>query len=464
MAVRTLSGPGLAARAAALERPVVSLGGAVLALSLPLIFLHADYQPGFTLHAGSTGVSVYLSDLAMLAVGLTALLAGFRWGFRPLRDGLSIWIAGTALLAMVFLATFYPLLSDRSYDWHRHIVTAGKFAEYGVLALALPLLLRRRRELWVLLAALVAWSTVATTVGIAQFFGWSVAEAWAPGRRQPSFVGHHDFAALSCAALAAGLAALVVPSWRVNRALAATGVVSGVLGLIASGSAAAAAGLVAAAIAVALVAWRRRSLDARRLTAVVLVAAVGAGGVAVLRGGDLDQFVRFLGVRRAEPTTSQNVQTYVQHTLLAYIGLKVFLGHPAVGVGWQGSGEESGYGPYLGAAHRKFPHASPLSFPSPAHPWGVQNGWVQALADLGIVGFLLLVWLFASGLVVAGRRALRGPPELAGPAVVAGVWLLCAMGIWSAVGLVAGIPLDALMWLGLGLAATAAAGTLRAAA
>jgi hypothetical protein len=38
------------------------------------------------------------------------------------------------------------------------------------------------------------------------------------------------------------------------------------------------------------------------------------------------------------------------------------------------------------------------------------------------------------------------------------------MGIWSAVGLVAGIPLDALMWLGLGLAATVAAGTMRAAA
>src|SRR5439155_7438726 len=144
-----------------------------------------------------------------------------------------------------------------------------KFAEYGVLALALPLLLRRARELWLLLGALVAWSAVATTVGVAQFFGWSVAEAWAPGRRQPSFLGHHDFAALSCAALAVGLAALAVPSWRVNKALAATGVASGVLGLIASGSAAAAAGLGAAAVAVVLVAWRRRSLDARRLAAVV---------------------------------------------------------------------------------------------------------------------------------------------------------------------------------------------------
>jgi O-antigen ligase len=457
-------GKWLAARAAALERPIVSLGGAVLALSLPLVFLHVDYQPGFALGAGSTDVSVYLSDLAVLAVGLAALLAGVRWGFRPLREGLSIWVAGVALVLMVFVATAYPLLSDRSYDWHRHLVTAGKFAEYAVLAPALPLLLRRRRERWVLLSAVVAWSAVATTVGVAQFFGWDVAQAWAPGRRQPSFLGHHDFAALSCASAAIGLAALAVPAWRVNRGLAALGVAAGAVGLIVSGSVAAAAGFGAAALAVALVAWRRGALSPSRLVAVALVAAAVGGGIAVLRGGDLDQFVRFLGARRATPSTEQNVQTYAQHTLLAYIGVKIFLQHPAVGVGWQGSSEESGFGPHLAAAHRRFPGSPPLSFPSREHPWGVQNAWVQALADLGVVGFVLFAGLFATGLVVAARRALRSPPELAGPALVAGAWLLCAMGTWSAVGLVAGIPLDALTWLGLGLAATAAAGAARAVA
>jgi O-antigen ligase len=462
VAVRTLTGPGLAARAAALERPLVSAGGAVLALSVPLIFLHVNYQPGFTVHLGSTSVSVYLSDLAVLAVALAAALAGFRWGFRPLREAPSIWLLGAALLLFVFAATLYPLASDRAYNWHHHLVTAAKFAEYGVLAPALPLLVRRARELWVLLGALVAWSTVATVVGVAQFFGWSVAEAWAPGRRQPSFLGHHDFAALSCAALAVGIVALVLPRWRVNRPLAVLGGISGVLGLVVSGSTAAAIGLGAAAVGLLLAAWRRGTLSPPRIAAVAAVAAVAAGGVVVLRGGDLDQFVRFLGVRRAEASTSQNVQTYVQHTLLAYIGLRIFLAHPAIGVGWQGSGEESGYRPHLAAAHREFPHASELSFPSPVHPWGVQNGYVQALADLGVVGFLLFLGVFASGLAVAGRRAVGSAVEQAAPALVAGVWLLAAMGIWSAVGLVAGIPLDALTWLGLGLAAVAAAGTARA--
>jgi hypothetical protein len=440
----------------------VTVGGAVLALSIPLIFLHVNYQPGLTIHLGSTSVGVYLSDLAVLAVAVAALLTGFRWGFRPLREATSIWVLAIALLVLVGVATFYPLTSDRSYAWHTHLVTAAKFAEYAVLAPALPLLLRRARELWVLLGSIVAWSVVATTVGIAQFFGWSVAEAWAPGRRQPSFLGHHDFAALSCAALAVGIAALVLPAWKVNRTLATVGGISGVLGLVVSGSSAAAVGLAAAVAALVLAGWRRRTLTGARIAALAAAAAIAAAGVVTLRSGDFDQFVHFLGVGKSQPTASQNVQTYVQHTLLAYIGLRIFLSHPILGIGWQGSSEASGYGPHLAQAHRRFPHAAALSFPSAQHPWGVQNGYVQALADLGIVGFLLFVGLFASGLVVAGKQALQASAENAGPALVSVVWILGAMGIWSAVGLIAGIPLDALTWLGLGLAAAAAAGTARA--
>jgi len=37
-------------------------------------------------------------------------------------------------------------------------------------------------------------------------------------------------------------------------------------------------------------------------------------------------------------------------------------------------------------------------------------------------------------------------------------WLLVAMGVLSASGFVAGIPVDALTWLAVGLVATAAAG------
>jgi O-antigen ligase len=444
-----------------LERPLVSFGGLVVGLALPPIFLHVDYQPGVGLHFGSTSVHVFLSDFMVLAVGLAGLGMGAATGFWPLRAGRWIWIAGIAFLGWILAATFYPIARSGPYDWHTHLVTAGKFLEYAVLAAALPLLLRRRNDLWMLLGALVAWSATATTVGVIQFFGGSISGGWPAGRRQPSFLGHHDFAALSGASLALAIVALALPAWRVNRVLAVTAGISGTIGLVVSGSTAGAIGLAVGAVAAAGIASFRRELSPRRLAALGAIAGIVLAGVVTLRAGDFDQLLRFLGVRRHETVTQRNVQTYVQHTLLDYIGLKIFLGHPVVGAGWQASEKEpSVYEPYLPAAHRRFPRAAPLSFPSPSRPYGIQNGYVQALADLGIVGFLLFVGLLAAGLLRAGRLAWRAPPAEAGPALVAGVWLLVAMGIWGAVGLVAGIPLDALFWLALGLTATVAAGVL----
>src|SRR5262249_54491648 len=81
VAVRSVSGGGLEARGTVLQRAVAAPGAVVLALALPLVFLHVDYQPGVTVHAGSTDAHVYLSDLAVLAVGLAALVAGLRHGF-----------------------------------------------------------------------------------------------------------------------------------------------------------------------------------------------------------------------------------------------------------------------------------------------------------------------------------------------------------------------------------------------
>ena len=189
------------------------------------------------------------------------------------------------------------------------------------------------------------------------------------------------------------------------------------------------------------------------------VVAVIAGGILIMRGGDVDQFIRFLGIRRESVSAEENVQTYVQRTMLAYIGWRIFLDHPVAGAGWQASvKEEQVYGDYLDDAKREFPDTPPLAFPSPEHPYGIQNAYIQALADLGLIGFVLLLATFASGLFLAGRAALRGPPASMPAGAIAAAWLLLAMGTWTAVGLVAGVPLDALTWIALGLAATAASG------
>ena len=81
----------------------------------------------------------------------------------------------------------------------------------------------------------------------------------------------------------------------------------------------------------------------------------------------------------------------------------------------------------------------------------MQNFWVQLLADTGIVGFALGVATFVTGLVMALRRA-RGPSFYA---LVAAGFILVAVGTWNAIGIVAGIPLDAVMWLGFGLTVVA---------
>ena len=60
-----------------------------------------------------------------------------------------------------------------------------------------------------MLGALVAWSSVATVIGALQWVGWGIVDAWPQGDRQPSFLGPHDFAALSGMALLAGIVGLL---------------------------------------------------------------------------------------------------------------------------------------------------------------------------------------------------------------------------------------------------------------
>ncbi len=70
-----------------------------------------------------------------------------------------------------------------------------------------------------------------------------------------------------------------------------------------------------------------------------------------------------------------------------------------------------------------------------------------------MIGLAAVLALLGSGLVVGLRWALRAPPAGAAFALVPVLWLLMAVGIWNGLGIVAGIPLAAMTWLSLGLAA-----------
>ena len=444
------------ARALSVPRAAVSWRALVPALAVPLIFLHVKYQPKVTFGLRSTTVGIELSDLAVLAVVLAAVVAGSRNGWTPLRAGRWLWLAAGAFLVVVVVATFHPLLWQDHYRFLKHLVTAAKFCEYGLLAPAIVLLLRVRREALPLLWAVAAWSVAATGWGVLQFAGVvNELEGKRPLQREPSFLGIHDFAGLSGAALALALAALV---FREARALLWTAGPAGAIGLALSSAAAGAIGIALAAAAVLALAAARRELEPARAVAVVALAGVAAVGVLLIRNGDIPRAIRAVGIgSQPKPENGIDIESYAHRSLLAYIGVRIFADHPIVGVGWQGSEEQENYGPYLAEAHRRYPHEPPLAFPSPQHAWGVQNAYLQTLTDLGLVGFLVLAALFVVAVVLAARAAKRAPPGTVVLASAGLLWLLVAGGVWNGLGLVAGIPLDALTWLGVGLIGASAA-------
>jgi O-antigen ligase len=427
----------------------VSPGAVVLAAAIPILFLHVSYQPGVAVGFGSTSINAYLSDFAVLAVVVAAILEGARHGFAPVAPGRRLWVALALFLAWMFVEAGLGHHHAASYPWRTHGVTAAKFAEYALLAPSVALVLRRSRDVLLCAWSLVLWSVFATGVGIAQFFGADIFLAGTVGHRQASFLSSADFAALSGAALLVGIVGVAFPRARMSRALAATALATGVLGMIAAGALASVLGLATALVALGVALVLRREVDVRRLAVVAAAALIVLGGAIAIRGTDLEAFAHFLGAKHQPKASQAKVQTYAHRTLLAWIGWQIWKDHPLTGVGWEGSAEPANFEPYLPAAHRHFSGESPLAFPSaaPNRRYGVQNSWVQALADLGIVGLVLWVAVFAAAIWLAARSA-------APTAIYALMATALLAWLWTAQGYVAGIPLDALTWLTFGLAAT----------
>jgi hypothetical protein len=433
-----------------------SIGALVLAISIPFLFFHERYQPELDVGVGSTTVDIRLSDVAVLVVLAAAIVVASRDGLSRLGAGRWLWIAGGALLAWLAFQALRPvsLDDDRFAD---HFVSYAKLVEYGLLAVAVPLLVRRARDLTILVGGLVLWAAVAVGVALLQFFGLDVFGAWNAGWRQPSFLGHHDLAALSAVALALAAAAIVsrrseIPATR----LFAVALVAGMLGLIVAGSVAAVCGLALGVAALWIAARSRYRPGGRQTLALVGIVAAVAAGVTAVRGDALEDFLRFLGVRGDEPPVG--VETYSQRAVLAYIGLRIAQDNPILGVGWQRSSRPDVFEPYVPDARERFPDVVDLAFPAEGREWGVQNLYIQVLADAGVIGLALLLLVGAIGAALAWRAAARAPtPWAAGAGLVTICALLTLAGEWASLGIVAGIPLQAATCLLLGLAVAGAA-------
>ena len=428
-----------------------SVGALLLAATIPLVFLHVTYQPKLAFGVAGTSVDVAMSDVAIAAVVVAALLRLHRDGLGVLRAAALPLAAAGVFLALIFASCFLPVLRNQDYALAASLVTAAKFAWYALLAPATIVLVARREEGVLLLRTLIAWSAVATTWGALQFLGVvNEFEGKRPGQREPSFLGIHDLAALSGAALTLGLIGVLLRGRPVGRRWSTGAIAVGGLGLVLSGAMAGVIGVWLATAAAVAVAYRvgRPSKRAVAVVAAVLVAV--ALGTSAMRATALTRFAEFLGIRQQQEQTG-GIQSYAHRTLLGYIGVRIFLDHPLTGVGWKASASDFAYTPHLAAARRRFPSEPAQAFPSPEHRWGVQNAYIQTLADLGVVGLLALIAAFGSALVTGVRRARVTPLALVGVA-----WLLVASGVWLGLGLIAGIPLAALTWIAFGLTSSRA--------
>ena len=427
-------------------RLTASPAAVVLALAVPFIFLHPHYQP-----SASVGpVTADLTDLAILAAVVAACVSGVRDGFAPLRNARLVWIPLVAFNALILLSVLWARHLDPAYGLKDHAVSASKFVEYAFLAAATPLALRRERDRRVFLYAVLAWSAFLTLIALLQFLGVvNEFKGRRPQQREPSYIGVHDLGAFSGAALSIGFASILL---GLHRRRGAWGSVTGALGLALAAALDSVGGMVVTAVAAYALARRRAPVALGRVAAVVGICLVVSVAAVTLRGSAIKSFLRFLGVSPATQTDKDKIQTYAQRTLLAYIGLEIWIHHPVLGVGWQESELPHSFTPYLPGAHRRFPNAAPQAFPSQAHHWGVQNGIVQTLSDLGIVGGLILLALVVATATLLVRVAARGPPELLWGAIVAAGWLLFALAVFTGSGLLPGIPVDALLWLAVGLA------------
>ncbi len=423
------------------QRARAGAGTLVVAAALPFLLLHRHYQPSISVGP----VDAFLSDVAVLAVLVTAVWTG-RGRLGRFASSRPVWLALGALALLVLWGVAWGAVHFPAYPTSTHAVTGAKWLEYMLLAPAVLLIVDDARDLRIWAAALIGWSCVATAVGVLQFVGALGNLDHTPaGSRKPSLLGDHDFAALSASALALALFVLArgARSSRERQWAWAAGLAGGV-GMIVAGAFDAFVGeLLAAGLIVVLL-----RPGARRAALVGLVVFAVAIGLVAIRSQAVTDGLKFLGAGHHDTNAGVDIQSYRQRTLLAYIGGRIFIDHPLLGVGWQGSADEYAYRPYVADAKRRFVQPD-RAFPSPAHPWGLQNAYVQSLADLGFAGLVALLAALLVPVAYAVRRG-AGDARVAAPALI-----LVALGAWNGYGLTAGVPLDALTWLAVGAAALA---------
>ncbi len=428
-------------------RSAVDLPLIVLATATVLSLIRSIDQPSFTIEIAGSEVEFVLADAAL------AVLAGFCLqrllgsGSLP-RPARALAISAAAFSAWLFLSS--------AANGADAVIAAAKLLEYGVLALGFVLFVRRRLQLWLLVGVLVAFTVVAVAYGVLAFFDAPFVESRFPGRRQPSFLGEHDLAALATMMLAVAVAALFTPHHRLGRLPLVAGI-AGAIGVVLGAAVAGLLGLYLAVGAIIAVAIARRQVTKRAVAVTLAVTAAITIGVLSLRSGDLGAFLRSIGIGERQEDTFGNAASWNERLIDAYIGGRVFLDNPILGTGWHGELPPGEYAHFIDDARARFPDQPATYFPSTDDVFIPQQTYDQVLYELGIVGALLfLVFAFVTvrtAVRVAGAWPRGDPDEPA--AYLPAAWIAALAGGLSGAALFGGIPLAAIFWITIGMTAVA---------
>ena len=411
---------------------------AVFLATVGLCLLRAADLPSLDVSTRGTQVSIGPADLALL---VTATLATRQLTSR--RTVPSPWLLGaTAAFALLIVVSAIPNGADA-------LSAAGKLALLSVLALGAAAFVDTRARFAALATFLVSFCVVATAWGLVEF----VIDG---GKRQGSFMGEHDLAALATMVLVFGLAH-VFASDRRPPTVALVGIGVGAIGIVLGASLASVLGLYIGAAAMVALASTRHDLRRRSVVATLLVCTAVTAGTYGVRSADLGFLQAWFGPPPETP--GQYAASWSQRLIFVYIGGRVFLDHPILGTGWEGELPPSDYAQYLPDARRRYSDQPGHYFPQEDETFIPQQTYDQVLYQLGLVGtalFLVLAALAVRASVIAGR-GLRAGVRWAEQAFVPVAWLSAMGGAIAGAALFGGSPLAALFWLTLGIVAAAAA-------